>query len=140
MLNDALDTLVDGISSIFVFLGIRTGKERLSAVLRTGRIWKEKYGGFRFQKIKTLQILGIHEPMGKENVIRDALDDVFKDDLVTEDPLLRLTEKGKLLLKKSLTTSFAGILKGNGGSGKKIFPDLHDLYYYRNHGFRFHWI
>jgi len=33
LLNDALDTLADGVSSLFVFLGVRSGRERLVSYL-----------------------------------------------------------------------------------------------------------
>lgn len=46
LLNDSLDTLMDGISSLFVFLGVRSGRERLVSYILL--LFMTITGGFTF--------------------------------------------------------------------------------------------
>jgi len=48
LLNDSLDTLMDGISSLFVFLGVRSGRERLVSYILL--LFMTITGGFTFYK------------------------------------------------------------------------------------------
>lgn len=59
-----------------------------------------------FSRIEPLKALGIEEPMGKERIIQEAIEELFGAGLVKEQPELELTKEGDTLLHKALNDTF----------------------------------